>query len=96
MHLCCQCSYGSKRYAFVEENKQTCFCSTDDVLSIEPPHDDYYTPTGTSGHVAYNNIPAATYIFRVVAHTYNGERAVTRRIIHVIGTYVTQSVHACM
>ena len=50
-------------------------------------HNVYTSPPGTSGHVAYKNIPAATYIFRVVAHTHTGERAVTRRIVNVIGKH---------
>ena len=38
---------------------------------------------GDSGHVRYADLPTGSYVFRVLARTIFGEKAVVRRIIHI-------------
>ena len=47
---------------------------------------------GQSGHVRYTELPAGSYVFRVLAKTRFGERAVVRRIIH-IGMCIILYIH---
>ena len=49
-------------------------------------------PTGTSGHVTFEGIPAAVYVFRVVAMNLAGDRAIVRRRVQVIGMHVALSL----
>ena len=48
--------------------------------------------TGTSGHVTFDGIPAAIYVFRVVAVNHAGDRAVVRRRVQVIGMHAALSL----